>query len=269
MNWIITTALIVICAFGVLLFVQVWSENICPSSSVNVSSYTILGNGTSSSLQSFWTTTLSATSFSEVFLVSDTYPVTPSSTVLQTFSNVVSGELYPVSFSDQEIQCKFFGVQVFAHIADCDPVASNLQSSDLKFLQGAVPPSTATLTFGPTNFTVSFPDGINVGRYAVYLYDVTLDEFALTQALLNNISVNLSPWVIPYEYLIPFSVTTPPLLQGNEYRLQIIVGNSIDYFCASQTTYSAVPFNQTFPSVSTTLFAQPISLQLLDRGEWK
>lgn len=197
-------------------------------------------------LQAIWTPSSNATSYTVLFLVSDTYPVTSSSTVLASYSNVNSGDLLPVTFPDTAINCKFFGVQVIAS-TECFSKQSNLISDQYLTIQSPVAPATATLTFGVSDLTIDFPNGINVFEYEVYLYDVTIGDYALINPILSGVTTNLSPWVISYLSLIPFQARDPPLITGNQYKLIIVVTSSPGG-CFDEQDYPPVVFDQTFPS---------------------
>jgi hypothetical protein len=197
-------------------------------------------------LRAIWTPSSNATSYTLLFLVSDTYPVTSSSTVLASYSTVNSGDLLSVPFQYSDINCKFFGVQVIA-MSECATKYSNIISDQYLIIQPPIPPATATLTFGVSDLTINFPNGINVFEYEVYLYDVTIGDYALINPILSGVTTNLSPWVISYLSLIPFQARDPPLITGNQYKLIIAVVSSPGG-CFAEQDYHPVVFNQTFPS---------------------
>ena len=199
-------------------------------------------------LQAFWTPSLNARRYTVNFLISDTYPVSQTSTIIESYPNVSSGDLLPLTSAYDFITCKFFGVQVVASNSCATVRYSNLLdgSQILPSIFGTVAPETATLSFDATNITISFSDGINVQRYNVYLYDVTNNQFALTNAILPNISTIVSPYIIPYSYLTPYAVTSPPLITGNQYKL-IITTENAGLVCSDEKDYTPVVFTETFP----------------------
>jgi hypothetical protein len=226
----------------------------CPCIGLPVGDFTLLSweivGVESFSLQAFWSPSPNALSYTFNLLLSDTYPVT-SSNVYLSFPNVQSGDLIPISESvDSAIRCKFFGVQIVA-IGKCDSKSSNIISDQYLTLQKSVAPATSSLTFGVSDLTISFPDGINANSYEVTLYDVTTSSYPLYNPILSGISTNTSPFVIPYTSLIPFGVSTPVLVTGHQYQLIIVVSNTPSGGqCTDSKTYPPVVFDQVFPTTT-------------------
>lgn len=214
-----------------------------PPSPFSITGFNLIG-GETPGLQVSWTPSSNAVKYTLNFLLSETYPIS-SSDVLVSYPNVNSGDV--VSFV-QDINCKYFGVQVIA-INDCNELTySNIADGALYYptIYAPVPPETASLTFDAINMTISFPNGYNVYSYRVFLYDVTANDYALTTYIIDS-TTNDSPYVIPYTALIPFAVTTPPLITGHQYKLIISVFNSEFLLCFKDNDYPPVTFTQTFP----------------------
>lgn len=218
-----------------------------PPSPFELTFWSFVGSDVTS-LQAFWNPSANAKKYTVNFLVSDTYPVSQTSTIIASYPNVSSGDLLPLSSAYDFISCKFFGVQVVASNSCATLRYSNLVDGSivLSGLYGTVAPETASLSFDASNITISFSDGINVQRYDVYLYDVTNNQFALTQPILANIITNTSPFVFPYSSIIPYAVTSPPLITGNQYKLIITTVNA-GLACSDEKEYSPVVFTETFP----------------------